>query len=156
MTKKITVIGAGVAGLASAIRLQHEGYEVTILEKGTAPGGKMNRIDVDGYKFDLGPTIVMMPELYREVFELAGRDPEDYIPMQRLDPMYSGYFDNGQKQYQVTNDLVRNIEMFEEISDEDAEGFMRYLSDLTIASISPKSTFSSAPSGIRKTSIILS
>ena len=130
MTKKITVIGAGVAGLASAIRLQHEGYEVNILEKGTAPGGKMNRIDVDGYKFDLGPTIVMMPELYREVFELAGRDPEDYIPMQRLDPMYSGYFDNGQKQYQVTNDLVRNIEMFEEISDEDAEGFMRYLSDL--------------------------
>lgn len=130
MTKKITIIGAGVAGLASAIRLQHEGFEVKILEKESTPGGKMNRIDVDGYKFDLGPTIVMMPELYREVFELAGRDPEDYIPMQRLDPMYSGYFDDGRKQYQVTNDLVKNIEMFEEISDEDAEGFMRYLSDL--------------------------
>ncbi|GAB3068024.1 phytoene desaturase family protein [Salinicoccus sesuvii] len=130
MTKTITIIGAGVAGLASAVRLQNEGYDVIILEKESTPGGKMNRIDVDGYYFDLGPTIVMMPELYREVFELAGRDPEDYIPMQRLDPMYSGYFDNGTKQYQVTNDLVKNIEMFEEISDKDAEGFMRYLSDL--------------------------
>lgn len=130
MTKTITVIGAGVAGLASAIRLQNEGFQVTILEKEATPGGKMNRIDLEGYAFDLGPTIVMMPELYREVFEITGRNPDDYIPMVRLDPMYSGYFDNGTKEYQVTNDLVKNIEMFEEISDEDAEGFLRYLTDL--------------------------
>ncbi|WP_411842493.1 phytoene desaturase family protein [Salinicoccus sp. HZC-1] len=109
MTKTITIIGAGVAGLASGIRLQNAGYDVTILEKGSVPGGKMNRIDLDGYKFDLGPTIVMIPELYREIFELAGRDPDDYIPMERLDPMYSSYFDKGTRQYQVTNDLVKTL-----------------------------------------------
>lgn len=49
MSKKIAVIGAGVAGLASAIRLQHEGYEVEIFEKEAIPGGKMNRIEKDGY-----------------------------------------------------------------------------------------------------------
>src|SRR5690625_4351301 len=130
MKKTVTVIGAGVAGLASAVRLQNEGYDVTIVEKGSLPGGKMNRIDMDGYKFDLGPTIVMMPELYREVFEEAGRDPEDYIPMERLDPMYSSYFDEGEVHYEVSNDLVKNIEMFEGISSEDAEGFLKYISDL--------------------------
>lgn len=130
MKKTVTVIGAGVAGLASAIRLQNKGYEVTIIEKDDLPGGKMNRIRLDGYQFDLGPTIVMMPELYREVFEEAGRDPDDYIPMQRLDPMYSSYFDKGEVHYEVSNDLVKNIEMFESISSDDAEGFLKYLSDL--------------------------
>lgn len=130
MKKTVTVIGAGVAGLASAIRLQNKGYEVTIIEKDDLPGGKMNRIRLDGYQFDLGPTIVMMPELYREVFEEAGRDPDDYIPMERLDPMYSSYFDKGEVHYEVSNDLVKNIEMFESISSEDAEGFLKYLSDL--------------------------
>lgn len=130
MNKTVTVIGAGVAGLASAIRLQNKGYSVTIIEKDDLPGGKMNRIQLDGYQFDLGPTIVMMPELYREVFEEAGRDPDDYIPMERLDPMYSSYFDKGQVRYEVSNDLVKNIEMFESISSEDAEGFLKYLSDL--------------------------
>lgn len=130
MKKTVTVIGAGVAGLASAIRLQNKGYEVTIIEKDDLPGGKMNRIRLDGYQFDLGPTIVMMPELYREVFEEAGRDPDDYIPMERLDPMYSSYFDKGEVHYEVSNDLVKNIEMFESISSDDAEGFLKYLSDL--------------------------
>lgn len=130
MKKTVTVIGAGVAGLASANRLQNEGYAVTIIEKDNLPGGKMNRIHLDGYQFDLGPTIVMMPELYREVFEEAGRDPDDYIPMERLDPMYSSYFDKGEMRYEVYNDLVKNIEMFESISSDDAEGFLKYLSDL--------------------------
>lgn len=130
MKKTVTVIGAGVAGLASAIRLQNKGYAVTIIEKDDLPGGKMNRIQLDGYQFDLGPTIVMMPELYRDVFEEAGRDPDDYIPMERLDPMYSSYFDKGEVRYEVSNDLVKNIEMFESISSEDADGFLKYLSDL--------------------------
>ena len=68
MKKKIVVIGAGVAGLASAIRLQHAGYEVELFEKESMPGGKMHRIELDGYQFDLGPSIVMMPEIYREIF----------------------------------------------------------------------------------------
>ena len=66
--KTISVIGAGVAGLASAIRLQHAGYEVSIFEKEALPGGKMNKIEKDGYQFDLGPSIVMMPEIYRELY----------------------------------------------------------------------------------------
>src|SRR5699024_6320767 len=109
MRKHVIVIGAGVAGLASGIRLLNEGYEVTLIEKDGNPGGKMNQVDLDGYLFDLGPTIVMMPELYREVFEIVGKNPEDYIEMERLDPMYSSFFDQGKSSFRVGNDLVSLI-----------------------------------------------
>ena len=127
--KSITIVGAGAAGLASAIRLQHAGYEVTIYEKESTPGGKMNTIEFDGYRFDLGPTIVMMPQIYREVFELAGRDPDDYIPMERLDPMYSAFFDNAKEKIDVSSDLVKLMETFEAINPDDAAGFLDYLQD---------------------------
>ncbi|WP_404458900.1 phytoene desaturase family protein [Oceanobacillus kapialis] len=126
--KRVIVIGAGVAGLASAIRLQHEGYQVALYEKEAIPGGKMHKIEKDGYQFDLGPSIVMMPELYREVFELTGRNPEDYIPMERLDPMYSVFFgDNADERYDISSDLIELMQTLEEISDEDADGFLTYL-----------------------------
>lgn len=129
--KRVVVIGAGVAGLASAIRLQHAGYEVELYEKEALPGGKMNRIDMDGYQFDLGPSIVMMPELYREVFELTGRDPDDYIPMQKIDPMYSTYFGaKAEEKYDISSDLVELMKTLENISEEDSKGFLNYLQEI--------------------------
>ena len=92
MEKKVFIVGAGIAGLSSAIRLQHAGYEVEIFEQGAIPGGKMHQIKAEGHTFDVGPTLVMMPSIYEEVFTLAGRNPKDYIPMKRLDPMYEVYF----------------------------------------------------------------
>ncbi|MFB9330737.1 phytoene desaturase family protein [Paenibacillus aurantiacus] len=131
MSKKVIVIGAGVAGLASAIRLQHAGYQVKIYEKEALPGGKMNRIETNGYKFDLGPTIVMMPEIYREIFELCGRNPDDYIPMERLDPMYRVYYsDNPNEPYDISSDLVQLAKTIETISEEDMEGFFLYLHEI--------------------------
>lgn len=129
--KKIIVVGAGVAGLASAIRLQHAGYDVEIYEKEKMAGGKMHQIKKDGYTFDLGPTIVMMPELYREVFELCDRNPDDYIPMERIDPMYSVFFgDQPKDRYDMSSDLVKLTETLEKFSDEDAKGFMFYLQEI--------------------------
>ena len=52
----------------------------------------MNQIKQAGFTFDVGPTIVMMPEIYREIFELCGVDPDDYIPMEKVDPMLQLYF----------------------------------------------------------------
>lgn len=128
MKKKVVVVGAGVAGLASAIRLQHAGYQVVIYEKEGLPGGKMHRIEQDGYQFDLGPSIVMMPELYREIFELTGRNPDAYIPMKRLDPMYTVFFgDKEEDKYEISSDLIDLMQTLENISAEDAQGFLTYL-----------------------------
>lgn len=66
MGKKVLVVGAGMAGLSSAIRLQHAGYEVEIYEQGPQPGGKMHQIQAEGFTFDVGPTLVMMPSIYQE------------------------------------------------------------------------------------------
>lgn len=131
MTKKVIVVGAGVAGLASAIRLQHAGYQVEIYEKESTPGGKMNRIEKDGYTFDLGPSIVMMPEVYREIFELCGRDPDDYIPMEKLDPMYRVYFtDIPDAPIDISSDLTEMTRTIESIHKPDVEGFLSYLNDI--------------------------
>ena len=79
MREKVIVIGAGMGGLSAAIRLQLAGYNVEIYEKNQTPGGKMSQIKAEGYTFDVGPTIVMMPDLYCSLFELAGKNPEDYF-----------------------------------------------------------------------------
>ncbi len=129
-SKKVIVVGAGVAGLACAVRLQKEGYQVVIYEKEGLPGGKMHTFEQDGFRFDLGPTIVMMPELYREVFEFAGKDPDDYIPMTRLDPMYRSYFNKGTEHLDVSSDLVQLMKMLEGIDPKDAAGFLKFLASI--------------------------
>lgn len=129
--KKISVIGAGIGGLSAAIRLQHAGYSVEIYEKESIPGGKMHRIEMDGHAFDVGPTLVMMPSVYREVFALAGRNPEDYIPMVKLDPMYHVYFNSTPMRfYSLTNDLEKLHAIFEQKGNANASGFYRYLSSI--------------------------
>ncbi len=128
MSKKIIIIGAGVGGLASAVRLQSEGYEVEVYEKESTIGGKMNQIVEQGFTFDTGPTIVMMPDLYKEVFTAAGKNPDDYIEMEQLDPIYSIYYPDGEK-VRVSTDLVHLTSYLESISDEDASGYLRYISE---------------------------
>lgn len=127
--KKVIVIGAGVAGLTAAIRLQKEGYDVTIYEKLDRPGGKMHQIKEQGFTFDVGPTIVMMPDVYREVFQFAGVDPDDYIPMEQIEPMIQLYFADGEP-LQLTNNLVELTQSLERISPEDAEGYFAFLADI--------------------------
>lgn len=129
MSKKIVVIGAGVGGLSTAIRLQSKGYQVEIFEKEATPGGKMNVIEGKGFRFDLGPTIVMMPHIYKEVFEYAGKNPDDYIPMQQLNPLYSVTFSDKEKT-EIHTDLVHLTDYLEGISYEDAAGYLKYLADI--------------------------
>ena len=128
MNKKIIIIGAGVAGLASAVRLQSQGFRVEIYEKQNTIGGKMNQISEKGFKFDTGPTIVMMPDIYKEVFESAGRNADDYISMQQLDPIYSVFYPDGTRS-QVSTDLVHLTNYLEGISEKDSSGYMRYMSE---------------------------
>ena len=69
----IAVIGAGVTGLAAAARLASQGNRVTIFEKNNRIGGRMSQFTKDGFTFDMGPSIVMIPEVYRAVFEECGK-----------------------------------------------------------------------------------
>ena len=73
----------------------------------------------------------MMPELYREIFELCGRDPDDYIPMEKLDPMYRVYFsDAPDAPIDISSDLTELTRIIESISPGDTEGFLNYMHDI--------------------------
>ncbi|GMA45913.1 hypothetical protein GCM10025854_06520 [Tetragenococcus muriaticus] len=117
--KKIVVVGAGVAGLSAAVRLQKLGYDVHLYEKEANPGGKMNQIKQDGFTFDVGPTIVMMPEIYQEIFEFCERNPDDYIPMKKVDPLLELVF-RGESPLLFSSDLTQLTKTLETISEEDA------------------------------------
>ena len=131
MKEKVIIIGAGMGGLSAAIRLLLAGYQVEIYEKNQTPGGKMSQIQAQGYTFDVGPTIVMMPDLYRQPFELAGKNPDDYFRLKRLEPMYDAYFkDSPYRRYTITSDLVELMKMNEGLGQETALGFLQYLSEM--------------------------
>lgn len=129
MKKKISIIGAGTAGLASAIRLQSQGFDVTIYEKNLQVGGRMYSFSEKGFRFDVGPTIVMMPEIYREVFTYSGANPDDYIQMTLLDPLYQLHYQDGTS-FTVSSNLTKLIPALEEVSLEDTQGYLKYLADV--------------------------
>ncbi len=89
----------------------------------------MYQINDHGFSFDVGPTIVMMPELYKEVFEVSGVDASKYIEMKPLNPMNRVYFPDGTK-FDISSDLTKLISQLESFGDEDAVGYMQYLSDV--------------------------
>jgi phytoene desaturase len=131
MQKKVLVVGAGIGGLSAAIRLQNAGYEVEIFEQGSMPGGKMHQIKAQGHTFDVGPTLVMMPSVYRELFEQAGRNPDDYIPMTKLEPMYEVYFKaKPYRHYTLNSDLADLMKMVEAKGPVNARGFLSYISSI--------------------------
>lgn len=127
--KGAIVVGAGVSGLAAAARLAKAGFSVEIFEKENQPGGRMGIIEKDSFQFDLGPTIVMMPDVYREVFTYCGRNPDDYIPMQRLDPIYNVYFADGDV-HPASSELSKLVPTLESISYEETQGYLAYLADV--------------------------
>lgn len=92
---KAIVVGAGIAGIAAAIRLAVKGYAVEVFEANGGPGGKLSKIELGGFRFDAGPSLFTMPHLVDELFELAGRKPSEHFEYQRLDLACKYHFADG-------------------------------------------------------------
>lgn len=114
--KKVIVIGAGVGGLSTAIRLLNKGYEVTIFEKESRVGGKVNSKDVNGFKFDLTASILMTPNIYTEIFQDSGRNYEDYFQLIKLEPIYNVNYRDGSN-YRFYSDLSKMSKELEVIKE---------------------------------------
>jgi len=93
--KTCAVIGSGIAGMASAIRAKKKGYDVTVYERNSVPGGKISEWNKDGYRFDLGPSVFTLPELIDELFTLFDKNPRDYFNYTRLDPAFNYFYEDG-------------------------------------------------------------
>ncbi|AKD02765.1 1-hydroxycarotenoid 3,4-desaturase CrtD [Pontibacter korlensis] len=92
---KAAIIGAGIGGIATAVRLAVKGYDVTVLEANHTFGGKMHEFWLGKYRFDAGPSLFTLPHLVDELFTLAGRNPSDYFRYTRLDPITHYFWPDG-------------------------------------------------------------
>lgn len=93
--KKVAIIGAGLGGISAAISLEQAGYMVDVYEKNGQIGGKLNQLEMKGYLFDLGPSILTMPHLFESLFKRSGRKMTNYIPLRKVRPHWRSFFDDG-------------------------------------------------------------
>jgi phytoene desaturase len=108
--KKVNIIGAGPGGLASALLLAKKGFEVEVFEKESQPGGRTSELNLDGYRFDVGPTFFMMKFVLDEIFQAIGKDTKDYFEFIDLSPMYRlQYSDNYMDIYRDSEKMKKEL-----------------------------------------------
>ena len=118
------VIGAGFGGIAAALRLRAKGYDVTVVERGQALGGRAQVFERDGFRHDAGPTVITAPFLFDELFALFGKNRADYVEFRPLTPWYRFYYQDGTTfDYGGTiEETLREIARFEP---KDCDGYLR-------------------------------
>lgn len=122
------VIGAGIGGIATAARLAKNGYDVTVLEKEATPGGRCNQIVRDGHRFDIGPTLFLMPEIWEETFASLGEKLSDHLELKRIDPTYKVHFDDGLR-LELTSDIGKMQTQLEAVDKTAFTGFLGYIAE---------------------------
>lgn len=122
------VIGAGLGGLAAAMRLGAKGYRVTVLDRLDMPGGRGSSITRGGHRFDLGPTIVTVPQVFRDLWRACGRDFDADIDLRPLDPYYQIRWPDGSHlDVRAGRDEMRAE--VARLSPDDVAGYQRFLRD---------------------------
>ncbi|HEU5265335.1 MAG TPA: phytoene desaturase family protein, partial [Jatrophihabitans sp.] len=129
-TDKVVIVGAGLGGLSAALHLAGAGREVLVVERATVPGGRCGVLELDGYRFDTGPTVLTAPDLLADPLHAVGEELSDWLRLRRLDPAYRGHFADGSA-IDVRADVG---EMADEIARtcgrRDADGWLRYVAFL--------------------------
>ena len=120
------VIGGGFGGMAAALRLRARGYDVTLLEKLGQLGGRAGVFRRNGYVFDAGPTVITAPFLFDELFELFGKQREDYVRFAPLSPWYRVVFADG-SHFDYGGTIEQTLEQIRRIEPADADGYLRFL-----------------------------
>jgi diapolycopene oxygenase len=122
--RRVVVIGAGLGGMTAAIQLARAGFQVDLLEKNGNVGGKLNR--EAGFTFDLGPSIFTLPQIFRPIFEGDGKRLEDYITLQRVDPQWRNFFEDG-RVIDLWEDPARMREELNKLGPEAIDDYKRFL-----------------------------
>ncbi len=126
--KTALVIGAGIGGIATAAKLAQQGYQVTVLEKNEIPGGRCGKMEIEGHHFDTGPTLFLMPKLYRDTFAYLGEHLEDHLELRRVDPTYQIHFADG-LDLTLTSDLQVMQSQLEAIEPGSYGQYLSYLQE---------------------------
>src|SRR6056297_1539008 len=122
------VVGAGLGGLAAAMRLGAKGYAVTVLDRLDTPGGRGSAIHAGGHRFDLGPTIITVPQVFRELWASCGRDFDADVDLRPLDPFYEIRWPDGSHFTARQDDAAMKAEVAR-LSPGDLKGYEKFLQD---------------------------
>lgn len=124
--EKIIVIGGGLGGISAAIRLAQSGFEVNLYEKNNHIGGKVNRLEEEGFGFDLGPSILTMPYIFENLFRYSHKKMSDYVTIERLPLQWRSFFTNGEV-IDLYEDLTVMAQMNQSLNDEDVQQLHQFL-----------------------------
>ena len=124
--KKAAIIGSGIGGIGSALRLAAKGYDVTVYEQAAIPGGKISQIRDKGFRFDTGPSLFTLPKLVDELFELFGERSEDHFRYKKLDTSCKYFWDDGTivNAWQDTEKFVVEVEQATAVPQKSILGFL--------------------------------
>jgi phytoene desaturase len=125
-TDHVVVVGAGLGGLSAALRLAGAGRQVTVLERESVPGGRAGLLELGGYRFDTGPTVLTMPDLLADAFRCVGEDIADWLDLRPVSPAYRARFADG-----TSLDVIADVEaMAAEVArvcgPREADGYRRF------------------------------
>jgi phytoene dehydrogenase-like protein len=123
---RVVVVGAGVGGLAAAVRLAAAGHAVTVLERGPAPGGKCGRLVLGDHRFDTGPSLLTMPWVFADLLAATGSRLEDEVELMRVEPVTRYWFADG-SQVDLSADLPAALEALEAWSPGAGADWVRFL-----------------------------
>ncbi|RFZ91734.1 phytoene desaturase [Mucilaginibacter conchicola] len=126
--QKAVIIGAGVAGIATAVRLAAKGYAVEVFEANSYPGGKLAQFEQSGYRFDAGPSLFTMPQYVDELFRLAGKDPRQYFNYRKLDVVCNYFYEDG-TQLQAWADTEKFTQEIANKTGEPARAVIKHLAN---------------------------
>ncbi len=124
--KKAIVIGAGFGGMASAIRLIKKGYKVELIDRCNNLGGRAQFFNINGFKYDAGPTIITAPFLFKELFSIHNKKLENYIALKPLDVWYRFVFSDG-TYFDYEKSIKKTISNMQKISEVDAQNYLKLL-----------------------------
>ena len=126
-TERVVVVGAGLGGLACALHLAAAGRQVTVVERERIPGGRAGHLNLGGYEFDTGPTVLTMPSLIEEPLAAVGENLADWLELTPLDPAYRAHYPDGST-LDVRTDTVRMAaEIARVCGPREADGYLRFV-----------------------------
>jgi len=127
----VVVVGAGLAGLSTALRLAGAGRKVTVIERESVPGGRNGLLSKSGYAFDTGPSVLTMPDLISDALACVGEKIEDWLELMPLQPLYRAFYHDGSQLDVHANTSQMEAEIEKVIGSEEAAGYRRYVDFVT-------------------------
>ena len=123
---QISVVGAGMGGLATAIRLATQGHQVKVYEQNERVGGKLNLLERDGFRWDTGPSLITMPFVYRDLWAVAGRRLEDYVSLKPVEPICRYFWPDGTR-FDASDSVGQMTAALEALSPPDVRSYFRFM-----------------------------